>query len=52
MKKLTRLFFILMTITFMPLLIWASCTQQDRSASAPSTSAPCHQRCTGYISDL
>lgn len=42
MKKLTRLFFLLMTITFMPLLIWAGCAQQEDPAPAPavSTAAP------------
>lgn len=38
MKKLTRLFFLLMTITFMPLLIWAGCAQQDETAPAPAVS--------------
>lgn len=38
MKKLTRFFFLLMTITFIPLLIWAGCAQQDKPAPAPAVS--------------
>ncbi len=39
MKKLTRLFFLLMTITFVPLLVWVGCAQQDEPAPAPPVSA-------------
>lgn len=39
MKKLTRLFFLLMTITFVPLLVWVGCAQQDDPAPAPAVSA-------------
>lgn len=39
MKKLTRLFFLLMTITFVPVLVWVGCAQQDAPAPAPPVSA-------------